>query len=150
MANENQGEGYAVLAAEAEVAVASVKDAELRRVAFEKILETLLDQASMRSGSHKKQPAKKPLKKSTNKTGKKKTSRKGPKARIGELIDDGFFKKQRTIADVKAQLANQGHHIASTSLSGPLQVLTQERRLRRQKTKASGKDTKVTYAYSNW
>jgi hypothetical protein len=66
------------------------------------------------------------------------------------LIDDGFFKEQRTIAEVKAELANQGYHIALTSLSGPLQKLTQERRLRRQKVTAEGKGSKVTFAYSNW
>jgi hypothetical protein len=47
-------------------------------------------------------------------------------------------------------LANRGHHIPLTSLSGRLQSLTQERKLRRQKTAASSKGTKTTYAYSNW
>jgi hypothetical protein len=69
---------------------------------------------------------------------------------VEALIDEDFFKKQRTIAEVKAELANQGHHIALTSLSGPLQKLTQERRLRRQKITGGSKGSKVSYAYSNW
>jgi len=49
---------------------------------------------------------------------------------------------------VKAELENRGHHIALTSLSGPLQKLTLKKQLRRQKTKTAGK--KQTYSYSNW
>ena len=66
------------------------------------------------------------------------------------MIEDDFFKRQRTIAEVKAELANLGHHVAITSLSGPLQNLTRERKLRRQKVTADGKGAKSTYAYSNW
>jgi hypothetical protein len=77
-------------------------------------------------------------------------TRQGPKGHVEALIDDGFFNKQRTIAEVKAELANQGYHIALTSLSGPLQKLTQERRLRRQKVAAEGKGSKAAFAYSNW
>src|SRR5262249_48229859 len=76
-------------------------------------------------------------------------TRKGPKAYLEELFEDDFFKKPRTIAEVKAELANRGHHIALTSLSKPLQTLTQERQLRRQKAATNGKGTR-TYAYSNW
>ena len=158
MMNNDQGEGYAALVAEAEAAVASVKDPELRRVAFEKILETLLEQSSTRSstggtGRSKRRSKKNTLAKKarTKKARSKKArARKGPKSRVAELIDDGFFKKQRTIADVKAELANRGHHIAITSLSGPLQSLTQDRRLRRQRVTGASKGTKGTFAYSNW
>jgi hypothetical protein len=34
----------------------------------------------------------------------------GPKGCVRELIDDGFFKKPKTIAEVKAELANRGAH----------------------------------------
>ena len=150
MPNEIQTEGYTALVAEAEAAVASVKDPELRRVAFEKILETLLDQGSAGSPQEGTKLKKRQPRKMAARSGKKMTAPKGPKARVVELIDEGFFKQQRTIADVKAELANRGHHIALTSLSGPLQSLTQERRLRRQKTTGSRKDAKSTYVYSNW
>lgn len=63
------------------------------------------------------------------------------------LIDDGFFKKPRTLSEVKAELANRGHHIPRTSLSGPLQTLCKNHRLRRQKGIGSSKGR---FAYTNW
>ncbi len=139
---------YAKMVAEAEAAVAAMKDPELRRVAFEKILATLLESGQPASGGPKP-----PSKRRRGEPGGKRCasqSRRGPKACLETMLDDGFFKKKRTIAEVKAELANRGHHIALTSLSGPLQKLTQERRLRRQKVTANGKGRKTTYAYSNW
>jgi hypothetical protein len=146
---------YAARVVEAEAAVKSVKDPELRRVAFQKILEHLL-QGDARSsatprkksgGSAGRPPAEA---KTGGAKGRDSASRKGPKGRLVELVEEGFFKKQRTIAEVKTELANRGHHIPLTSLSGPLQSLTQDRRLRRQKVPSTGKGSKTTYAYSNW
>jgi len=136
---------------EAEAAVAVVKDPELRRVAFEKILATLLEQKSIPAKSRTAQPAGRAARAPAKALGSPTRRRPGgPTAYIQELIDEGFFKKQHTIADVKAELANRGHHIALTSLSGPLQSLTQKKRLRRQKAAAKGQKSKNTYAYSNW
>jgi len=52
--------------------------------------------------------------------GAQKTLRKraGTAAYIEELIDEQFFAKPKTIASVKAELGNRGHHIPLTSLSG--------------------------------
>ncbi len=143
---------YTKIVAEAEAAVAAMKDPELRRVAFEKILATLLEGEQPASGGPKPPSKRQKVKPGAIGGGKRSASqtRQGPKAYVETMIDDGFFKKQRTIAEVKAELANRGHHVALTSLSGPLQKLTQERRLRRQKVTANGKGTKTTYAYSNW
>jgi hypothetical protein len=152
MTDNSKTSAYAKFVAEAEAAVAAMKDPELRRVAFEKILETLLEAGRAASGGSKPQST--PLKATPGSSGGGKRSasqaRQGPKSYIEGLIDDGFFKEQRTIAEVKAELANRGHHILLTSLSGPLQKLTQERRLPRQKITANGKGSKTTYGYSNW
>lgn len=123
--------------AEAEKAVVVIKDAELKRVAFEKILEHLLGTGSgpRKEGRRGQRPA--PTER----------SKRGPRAYLEELIDDGFFKKPRGLSEVKAELANRGHHIQRTSLSGPLQNLCKQRRLRRQKGIASDKDT---FGYTNW
>ena len=137
---------YAQLVAQAESAVAAVKDPELKRVAFQKVLDDLL---GSRAAS---EPAPKVTRtragRPTAGSPAKKTSatRKGPQGYVEEMANEGFFKKQKTIAQVKAELENRGHHIALTSLSGPLQKLCQRRVLRRQKTNSSGK--KQTYAYS--
>jgi len=142
---------YAAMVAQAEAAVAAVKDPELRRVAFEKILTTLLEQqsapakaaASRRPNRSAPAAAARPARAAKKRHG-------GPMAYVQELIGDGFFKKQKTIADVKAELVNRGHHIPLTSLSGPLQSLTKQKQLRRQKVVMNGKKSKTTFAYSNW
>lgn len=150
MTTDFDADRFAAIAKQAEEAVAGVKDPELRRVAFEKILDTMLEaRASTRPQPTKKVKgagAKAPKVKGA-KTARESSS--GPKARIEELIQEGFFEEQRTIADVKAELANRGYHIPLTSLSGPLQTLVREKKLRRQK-KADGKGAKGIFAYSNW
>ena len=151
-ARQNRSEDQAVsdnnnaaLVAQAEKAVSAVKDPELKRIAFQKILENLLTGgAADVEGKSAKSPRRK---RSREASGMKKAKR-GVAAYLSELVDEGFFKKQKTITEVKAELENRGHHIPLTSLSGPLQRKCQEKLLRRQKTKGAGK--KQTFAYSNW
>ena len=136
-------EDYSELVAYAEKAVAGVKDPELKRIAFQKILDDLLGGAAS--------PAPRPAassKKGSTTTKPKRAAKGGPHAYVEELVDDGFFKKPKTIAHVKAELENRGHHIPLTSLSGPLQKLCQRKMLRRQRVKTS--DKKQTFAYSHW
>jgi hypothetical protein len=130
---------------EAEVAVAAVKDPELKRVAFEKILDQLLH--SKTGAPNPRVPAG-PVKSQKMIAPHKATGKTGPRAYIEELIADEFFRQQKTLAQVKAELANRGHHIPQTSLSGPLQNLCKARQLRRQKSKANG--DKPAYFYSNY
>ncbi len=137
---------YKELVAEAEAAVAAVKDPELRRAAFEKILEQLLGHGHPQSSSLPKAAKERAA---PARSLEKKKSRRGPRGYVEELIDDEFFAHQKTLAEVKAELANRGHHVPITGLSGPLQNLCQAKRLRRQKNKADGKKKNV-YAYSNW
>lgn len=133
---------YSDLVKQAESAVASVKDPELRRAAFEKILDDLLMGSTSGGGRTSKavRAGKRSPKRQTS------TGQRGPRAYICEMKEDGFFKKPKTISEVKAELANRGHHIPLTSLSGPLQKLCQDKELRRQKTG----DKKKTFVYSNW
>jgi hypothetical protein len=131
-------DGLTGAVAEAESAVAAVKDPELRRAAFEKVLAHLLEAQAA--------PARKGKTKAAG--GQPKAKKKaGPQGRVEDLIDEGFFKKPRRISDVKAELANRGHHIPLTSLSPPLQRLCKDKRLRRQKGIASDGGG---YGYSNW
>jgi hypothetical protein len=139
-----EGPDYAQLVAQAEKAVTAVTDPELKRIAFQKVLDDLLVTSSESHGG------KPPVRRKTKERGSptKKANRHGPQGYVEEMIDDGFFKKPKTIAQVKAELENRGHHIALTSLSGPLQKLCQRRKLRRQKATLSG--NKQTFAYSEW
>ncbi len=131
---------YAELVAQAESAVANVKDAELRRVAFERVLNDLLS-AGDEASKEKPKATARASRQTSQKPAKK---RGGPQGYVEEMVEDGFFKKPKTIAEVKAELENRGHHIPVTSLSGPMQKLCQKKVLRRQKP--DGK----TFAYSNW
>lgn len=139
---------YPDLVTQAEDATKAIKDPELRRVAFERVLDDLLSgggAASPRSARASKN-AERPTR---TRTATPRRSR-GPKGYVRELIEDDFFKKPKTIAEVKAELANRGHHIALTSLSGPLQNLCRERVLRRNKAKSGTKGKKIAFSYSEW
>jgi hypothetical protein len=143
---------YEALVKQAEQAVAPVKDPELKRIAFEKILDALLGapeahrdvQTKSRKGRLKGYSRSKSV--GAQKTPKK---RAGTAAYIEELIDEQFFAKPKTIASVKAELGNRGHHIPLTSLSGPLQSLCQRKKLRREKSQSTD-GGKRAFAYSNW
>ncbi len=138
---------YAELVTQAEAATKAIKDPELRRVAFERVLDDLLSGGGTTQKAGPR--ASKQVEPSTRTpASRRKTS--GPKGYVRELIGDGFFKKPKTIAEVKAELGNRGHHIALTSLSGPLQRLCQDRLLRRHKAKSGDKPKKLTFNYSDW
>jgi hypothetical protein len=57
----------------------------------------------------------------------------GPKGRIQELKEGGFFKEKRSIADIQEKLEENGHIYAQTSLSPTLVRLVREKVLRRVK-----------------
>jgi hypothetical protein len=136
--------GYAEMVKQAEAAVASIKDSELKGIAFGKILDALLGK-----GGHPKEPgvAKTAGSKRAAKPVSKREKRGGPVAYVEELVEDGFFKAPKTLAAVRAELGNRGHHIPVTALSGPMQRLCQQRQLRRQK---STEGNKQVFTYSHW
>jgi len=135
---------YAELVAQAEKSVTGIKDAELKRIAFQKILDELLG-AAVPAAARQAARSRKYVGSEQKAKGAPKG---GPQAYVEDLAEEGFFRKPKTIALVKAELENLGHHIPMTSLSGPLQKLCQRKVLRRQRVKTSGK--KQTFAYSNW
>jgi hypothetical protein len=138
------GKNHKGLVEEAEKAVSAVKDPNLRQIAFQKVLDDLLSAEN----EEEPQPStakKNPRQKKSKLRGK---ARGGPTQYIQELIGDGFFKKPRTISEVKAELGNRAHHIALNVLSMTLMRLCQAKVLRR--TKEKGKGVKNTYLYSIW
>jgi hypothetical protein len=128
----------------AEAAVAGMADPQLKQVAFGKILEKLLEDAAV-DGSEKR-TVRSPVRREA-KPAAKVVSRTGPIAYIEELISEQFFKIPKTMGEVRIELANRGHHIPRTSMSGPLQMLCQRKTLRRMKHSVNGKEM---FAYSNW
>jgi hypothetical protein len=138
---------YAEMVKQAEAAVASIRDSDLKNIAFSKVLDALLAQREhpKEHGSVKVAAV---VGKRTAKSASKRTEKRGgPVAYVEELIDDGFFKAPKTLAAVKAELANRGHHIPLTALSGPMQRLCQRRQLRRQKLVEGNKQV---FTYSHW
>ena len=67
-------------------------------------------------------------------------------SRILGLRGEGFFAIQRTMSEIRSELASHGWHYPLTTLSGRLQVLVQQRSLRREKVKAG---RKKVWKYSN-
>jgi len=124
---------------EAEQAVQSVKDPALKAVAFGKVIDALIGNDGSpppraertRRGRHVPQGGKKS----------------GTSGVLQELVDRDFFGSQRSLSDIKTELANGGHHVPLTSLSGPMQALCKRRILRREKKTVGNKQT---YVYSNW
>ncbi len=122
----------------AEASVIAMKDLELRKVAFEKVLEKLL------------YPPAKRLTHARTEERKTRAVRGGPKRYLSELVTEGFFDQPRTLGDAQKELRARGHHIAITSLSGPMRSLCQARRLRRQSQQVDGKGARKIYLYSRW
>ena len=137
---------YQAVVAKAEKAVQGVKDPELKRVAFQRVLDDMLAGEHPRPLSKLQSPA---SKRASPKSGHAKTLvKRGPRGYVEELIADRFFKNPKTLAQVKVELGNRGHHIPATSLSGPLQTMCQRKALRRQRTKDDNK--KQSFVYSEW
>ena len=151
-AHMSNSKPYSEMVNEAEKAVSSVKDPELRRVAFEKILHDLINSGDSdeESPSTKRRQTNRHQKAAKGAPASKKPRARagGPQTYVEELVADKFFAKPKTISEVRTELENRGHHIPLTSLSGPLQKLCQSKSLRRQKDVTKGK--KKTFLYSNW
>jgi len=72
-------------------------------------------------------------------TAKKKSSRLGAAAALQRLLDAGFFKTKRKMADILNQCATKlASPIKSTSLSGPLARFVHDDKLDRDKNKEDG------------
>jgi hypothetical protein len=127
----------------AEAAVSAVKDPELRRAAFEKVLERLLakpepaDALPRERHSARAAPAK-PGKAVTN-------GKSGPTSRVEEMIREGFFAGKKTLGEVRSELGTRGFHIESKPLSMVMLRLCRKKMLRRQGSGGDG-----AYGYSNW
>jgi hypothetical protein len=68
-----------------------------------------------------------------------KPARKGGKITVTtlaeDLREDGFFKKPKTLGEIRSKLADLGHNYPITGLSGPMRKEVKSKRLRRFKDK---------------
>lgn len=125
--------------AQAEAATCSVKDRDLRKTAFEKVLEKLLGM-SQQTGSLEERAQRR-----SGKTGAsaKPKLRQGPLSYVEELIAAGFFKTPKQFKEIMEDLEARGHHLPRTTLSPTLLSLCRAKKLRRRKVDGGWK-------YSNW
>jgi hypothetical protein len=110
----------------AESAIADMADGDLKIKAFEVILGHLLSElnASQAVTAESKRRLR---------PGRKVESR-SPQScidRILSLKEEGFFGTQRSIGEIKSELARHGWHYPPTTLSGKLQSIVRRRELRR-------------------
>lgn len=131
----------------AQDAVANVSDDALRAVAFQVVLERLLDMQEFTEFIQElpadtlSEPEIKEAKKSKQPT--------GPKGRVESLIEDGFFNQKRTISEVKAALEERTWYHRVEDLGPTLVRLVQEKKLRRIK-EPEKEGGKLIWRYSNW
>lgn len=126
---------------QAEKAVAEMPDGELKVKAFEVILGHLLASPAIAPARPAEEQAR-PKAKGREQAAQVKTIG----GRILVLRDEGFFKNQKAIGQVREELRAHGWHYPLTTLSGTLQSLVRQRELRRERA-MQGK--KKIYKYSN-
>jgi hypothetical protein len=127
----------------AEKAVEDMPDGDLKVKAFEVILEHMMQQEP----ESKAKPAHHGKTSAVSEKTKEQANSKSSVGRILLLREEGFFKDQKSIAEVCDELASNGWHYPLTSLSGPLQTAVQRRELRRKLVK---KGNKKVWLYSEY
>lgn len=130
------------VASQAEEAVQSVKDPELRKVAYEKVLARLLDEGP---SSRRRVESSNPRFRAP--TDAKPKARSGPMVWLREMVEEGFFKKPKTAPEILARLKEAEHHLEYPAITGQLKSLCNQHILRR----VSASDEKgKRAAWVNW
>jgi len=126
---------------QAEEAVADMPDGPLKTKAFEMMFNSL--RADAMQPKRKKRP--KGAKKDTAAAKPRGPRKEGPKARIKQLKDEGFFDQPRYAQEVVTHLEEaKGFTHTDSDVSARLLELVREQVLRRKK------DNKGVYQYTNW
>jgi len=118
---------------QAEAAVEEMTDPELKKVAFQVILQHLLAQTVGPNNDATPPPAV-----SEDKPAKLKLPG-SVSERILSLRDGGFLDPGRSIGEIRNELQAHGWMYAVTALSGPLMKLVRQRELRRVQSNDGGK-----------
>lgn len=134
---QNPNIDFAQIILDAEQAVGNIADSELKKIAFDRVLERLLQIGFLKSGEETQK-----AKSSKNKNDKDNSSKPGPKTWVRELVDEDFFTTPRTNGAIRLALDERGHILKATDLTNPLDGLVKEKVLRRKKmpTEDNGKD----------
>lgn len=135
----------------AQEAVSKITDESLKTVAFQTILQKLLNSGETTGADFEQvheTPKSSKAKEEATSSAKPKQP-KGPKGRIDELITEGFFSQKRTISDVKKEMEAHGWFHRVEEINPSLLRLIQDKRLRRIK-EPENEGGKLIWRYSNW
>lgn len=143
------------LVKEASAAAEYVKDPALKAVAFDRILQHLLERGAP---SHAATAEAKPPRRAKRKPAKSRraassnggASKDGPMAWLEELVDEGFFDEPRSGTAMVDRLAERGHHVTYQDLTRQLKMLTQDKKLRRKKLPVEEGAKRQVWHYSKW
>jgi hypothetical protein len=123
-----------------------ISDPQLRGIAFGKVLDCLLSGEPVGPTPHVGRPHSSPAQ--SPKVAAP-TGRDGPNAWIDSLVNEGFFSKSRSLADVTEAVRAQGHNVESKNVTAPLEKLLQSKALRRER-KANETSKRGVWMYSNY
>ena|ERR1700733_4405388 len=123
----------------AELAVQDMQDSELKLRAFEVILQHLLTGDSRAPMSPIAAAAETTTAARSPSTPRKSNAPRSASERVLALQADGFFTAQRSIREIQAELKKRGWHYPLSALSGPLQILAQNKTLRREQLSDGGR-----------
>jgi hypothetical protein len=130
----------------AQEAVSTLTDESLKVAAFQTVLQWLLATDAPTGTANEKVETKKP---NPAEPKEKVQQPRGPKGRVEELINDGFFSEKRTIGDVKEALEAHGWFHKVEDLNPTLLRLLKEKKLRRIK-EPENEGGKLIWRYSKW
>src|SRR3989304_1117576 len=103
-----------------------VEDPELRKIAFDRVLECVLrSETQTRRSGHVPSRASGQIEEAADKP--------GPKAWLLELVKEGFFGERRSAAQIVEALRERGHFVSHEDLTRQLPKLAEEKLLRRKK-----------------
>jgi hypothetical protein len=133
----------------AEAVTSGVSDPQLRAIAFGRVLDHLLAGGATQSPTQIQREGTEPPRHRAPSGVRPPSSRSGPSAWINSLRDEGFFTKQKPLAEVTEAVRAQGHNIDSKNVTDPLERLVQSKVLRRERKPTDG-STRVVWLYSNY
>lgn len=114
------------------IVAAGIADSDLRRIAFDRVLEHLLTQTEIGFSRQKANVRRAESSVAARRTtGRGAAAYAGPSSWVEKLLDEGYFSEARTITDVVREVKASGHSVKSKDVSFPLVRLVRLKKLRR-------------------
>jgi len=114
----------------AESATAGMSDAELRGIAFGKVLDRLLEESTV---AFETKPSSTEGKRGIRLAPRSTAPVDGPKTWIESLVSEEFFDSPKSLAEVTEAVRARGHNIESKNVTDPLEKAVVAKILRRER-----------------